>query len=63
MTADSPKPTRRGNRRVTAPGTSGQDEEQEAGVRDPLEGSATGQGENQQNGRADWLKAERPPHW
>ena len=57
------KPTRRGNRRVTAPGTSGQDEEQEADVRDPLESSAASQDELAQDARADWLQTERPPHW
>ncbi|MGO1522354.1 MAG: hypothetical protein ACTHV8_01500 [Nesterenkonia sp.] len=63
MSVDSPKPARRGNRRVTAPGTSGQSEEQEADVPDPLEDAADSQREHQQDARAEWLRVERPPHW
>ncbi|MBB3666497.1 hypothetical protein [Garicola koreensis] len=63
MAADSPKPARGGHRRVTAPGTSGQPEEQEADVRDPLQDPADSQDEDVHDGRDEWLKAERPPHW
>jgi len=63
VAAESQKPARRGNRRVTAPGTSGQTEEQEADVHDPLKGTADTRRDHQYDARGDWLKAERPPHW
>lgn len=62
-TSGAPKKSRgRGNRRVTAPGTSGQSEETESDVYDPLSSqrSLTEDGTEQ---RADWLRAEKPPHW
>ncbi|GFZ94735.1 hypothetical protein GCM10011359_25240 [Nesterenkonia alkaliphila] len=55
-------PKRRGHRRVTAPGTSGQPEELESEVYDPLQGA--GEGEQQDSDSlAEWLKREKPPHW
>ncbi|WP_022873516.1 hypothetical protein [Nesterenkonia alba] len=57
---------RRGHRRVVAPGTSGQPEEQEA---QGWEVFSADPGEDQDTEADDaatrekWLKAERPPHW
>ncbi|WP_300342141.1 hypothetical protein [Nesterenkonia sp.] len=56
---------RRRHRRVTVPGTSGQPEEQEAEVYDPLaaDQDETREPEAEQDAYADWLKSQRPPHW
>ncbi|TLP98092.1 hypothetical protein FEF26_06195 [Nesterenkonia salmonea] len=53
---------RRGNRRVTAPATSGQPEALESQVHDPLSGQRAG-AEHEGQQRAEWLKSQRPPHW
>lgn len=55
-------PGRRGHRRVTAPGTSGQPEEIESQIYDPLHGEQNYRAGNHDS-RAEWLKAEKPPHW
>lgn len=60
---------RRPRRRVVAPGTSGQPEEQEAQPVDPLGATGPGRGtehedhDEEQDQRAQWLKTQRPPHW
>ncbi|TLP76830.1 hypothetical protein [Nesterenkonia sphaerica] len=56
------RPARRGHRRVTAPGTSGQPEETEAQAYDPLHHQRA-EGENSSEQRAEWLKSQKPPHW
>lgn len=63
MSASTSKPRRRGNRRVTAPGTSGQPEDQESQAHDPLRDSDEPQREQSEDPRSEWLKGERPPHW
>ncbi|WP_150462680.1 hypothetical protein [Nesterenkonia ebinurensis] len=58
------QPRRRGNRRVTAPGTSGQPEELEAEVYDPLQKIRQSSAEQPEGDSLDeWMKSERPPHW
>ncbi|GAA1808348.1 hypothetical protein GCM10009771_08140 [Nesterenkonia flava] len=57
---------RRGNRRVVAPPTSGQPEEVEADVYDPLKQTAVPQEQRsgaESDARAEWYRRERPPHW
>lgn len=62
---------RPGNRRVVAPGTSGQPEEVESQQWVPQETQESLLGDQQQeetphqtaDRRAEWLKQERPPHW
>jgi hypothetical protein len=62
-TSETPKETRgRRNRRVTAPGTSGQSEEAESGAYDPLNSERTRAEEGTEQ-RAEWLRSEKPPHW
>lgn len=64
MDADPTRRRGRGHRRVTAAGTSGQPEEQEAEAYDPLRGSADSPPDDEgDQDRAAWLRAERPPHW
>lgn len=60
---------RRGNRRATLPGTSGQSEDIESQQYDPLKHSSptvedeAGQTPQSRDARGEWIKSERPPHW
>lgn len=55
-------PRRRGHRRITVPGTSGQPEQAEPqDVALPAEQPRREGADS--DSRAEWLKAEKPPHW
>ncbi|WP_120003014.1 hypothetical protein [Nesterenkonia muleiensis] len=53
---------RHGHRRVIAPATSGQSEEVESQVYAPS-GEESEHADEDRDSRAEWLKAEKPPHW